>query len=115
MVVLVLTACPAGLRGHLTRWLMEVSPGVFIGRVTVRVRDLMWLRVLDLAKDGRAIMVFEANNEQGMEYRLHRHDWIPEDFDGLWLMRRPADPSPTQALRPGWSSVARMRRARRRK
>jgi CRISPR-associated protein Cas2 len=29
MVIIVLTACPAGLRGHLTRWLLEISAGVF--------------------------------------------------------------------------------------
>jgi len=110
--VLVLTACPAGLRGHLTRWLAEISPGVFVGQVTARVRDLMWLRVLELCKDGRAIMVHSADNEQGMAYRLHRHDWVPEDFDGLWLMRRP-DEIATPAMRPGWSTAARMRRARR--
>ena len=39
LVVLVLTACPAGLRGHLTRWLLEISPGVFCGRVSARVRE----------------------------------------------------------------------------
>ena len=39
MTVLVLTACPAGLRGHLTRWLLEISPGVFVGHVPARVRD----------------------------------------------------------------------------
>ena len=113
MVVLVLTACPAGLRGHLTRWLAEISPGVFVGQVTARVRDLMWLRVLELCKDGRAIMVHSADNEQGMAYRLHRHDWIPEDFDGLWLMRRPDEAAATPAMRPGWSTVGRMRQARR--
>jgi CRISPR-associated protein Cas2 len=74
----------------------------------------MWLRVLELAKDGRAIMVHSADNEQGMEYRLHRHDWLPEDFDGIWLMRRPAEPSERSSLRPGWSTAGRMRRARRR-
>ena len=31
MTVIVVTACPAGLRGHLTRWLLEISPGVFVG------------------------------------------------------------------------------------
>lgn len=31
MVVIVLSACPAGLRGHLTRWLLEISAGVFVG------------------------------------------------------------------------------------
>lgn len=114
MVVLVLTACPAGLRGHLTRWLLEISPGVFVGHVTARVRDLMWLRVLELCKDGRAILVHADNNEQGLSYRTHRHDWVPEDFDGIWLMRRPAEGgATTNAMRPGWSTVGRMRRARR--
>lgn len=112
MVVIVLTACPAGLRGHLTRWLLEISPGVFVGAVTARVRDLMWLRVLELAKDGRAIMVHSADNEQGLSYRVHRHDWIPEDLDGLWLMRRPLEAAATPELRKGWSTVSRMRRSR---
>lgn len=75
----------------------------------------MWLRVLELCKDGRAILVYSSGNEQGMEYRFHRHDWIPEDFDGVWLMRRPMQGEPQSALRKGWSSTARMRQARRRK
>jgi CRISPR-associated protein Cas2 len=115
VVVLVVTACPAGLRGHLTRWLMEISPGVFVGQISARVRDLMWLRVLELAKDGRAIMVHSSDNDQGMEYRLHRHDWIPEDFDGIWLMRRPADGEGTPAMRKGWSRASKTRYASRRK
>lgn len=93
---------------------MEISPGVFVGAVTLRVRELMWLRVLELCKDGKAIMVYESDTEQRMQYRFHRHDWVPEDFDGVWLMRRPREPAPTPALRPGWSSVGRMKRARRR-
>lgn len=28
MIVLVVSAVPAGLRGDLTKWLMEISPGV---------------------------------------------------------------------------------------
>ncbi|WP_436701144.1 type I-E CRISPR-associated endoribonuclease Cas2e [Nocardioides sp. BYT-33-1] len=115
MVVLVLTACPAGLRGHLTRWLLEVSPGVFVGRISARVRDLMWDRVLELCKDGRAIMIFSSDTEQGMSFRVHRHDWQVVDVDGLSLMLRPQEPGSQPELRPGWSSVARARRARRRK
>ncbi|GAB2456895.1 hypothetical protein GCM10027062_41230 [Nocardioides hungaricus] len=115
MVVLVLTACPAGLRGHLTRWLLEISPGVFVGQISSRVRELMWLRVLELCKDGRAIMVFSADKEQGLDFRVHRHDWEVVDVDGLSLMRRPSEKGAVPELRPGWSSVARARRARRRK
>lgn len=114
MVVLVLTACPAGLRGHLTRWLLEISPGVFVGMVTPRVRELMWVRVLELCKDGRALMVHTAPGEQRLAFKVHRHDWQPVDVDGIHLMMRPADENVTKAApRRGWSSVGQYRRAAR--
>lgn len=113
MVVLMLTACPAGLRGHLTRWLLEIGPGVFVGKVSKRVRELLWARVLELAKDGRAVMVFPARNEQGLEFRVHRSAWVPTDVDGLTLLLRPgaevsAEP---KDLRSGWSNASKWRRA----
>ncbi len=115
--MLVLTACPAGLRGHLTRWLLEISPGVFVGFVTARVRDLLWDRVVELAKDGRAIMVHAAKGEQRLAFKVHRHDWRPVDLDGIHLMLRPTDPSTTSEpeLRPGWSKASRYRAARRKR
>ena len=60
MTVLVLTACPADLRGHLTRWLLEISPGVFVGHVPARVRDALWDRGIEMRRDGRAILVYTA-------------------------------------------------------
>lgn len=114
MVVLVLTACPVGLRGYLTRWLLEISPGVFVGSVSAKVRDLIWLEVVDRAKDGRALMVFSTRGEQRLAFRVHRHDWEPTDFDGIQLMLRPAAPVPDAGgMRPGWSKASRYRRARR--
>ena len=117
MVVLVLTACPSGLRGHLTRWLLEVSPGVFVGHVTARVRDLMWERVVELAKDGRAIMIHSARGEQRLAFKVHRHDWKPVDLDGVQFMLRPAEgiATPTPQLRAGWSNASKYRMAARRK
>lgn len=114
MVVLVLTACPVGLRGHITRWLVEISPGVFCGKVSRRVREQLWLRVLELCKDGRAIMVFSAQGDQGLSFVVHRHEWEPTDFDGLTLMLRPAvlAPEATTPMRAGWSAASRRRRAR---
>ena len=46
MVVVVLTACPTGLRGDLTRWLFEVAPGVFVGHVSARIRERLWERIV---------------------------------------------------------------------
>lgn len=110
MTVIVVTACPVGLRGHLTRWLMEISPGVFVGKITARVRSLVWTRVTEMAKTGRAIMVFAADNEQGLDFAVHGHDWIPIDFEGLHLMLRPNPESARSGQKTGWSTAAKRRR-----
>ncbi|MBF6064644.1 type I-E CRISPR-associated endoribonuclease Cas2 [Nocardia terpenica] len=114
MVVIVLTACPAGLRGHLTRWLLEISPGVYVGILTTRVRELAWQRVVDLSRDGRAIMIYSTRSEQRLAFKVHCHDWEPVDIDGIHLMRRPhtADRA-LGGARPGWSKASRYRKAAR--
>ncbi len=94
MTVIILTAVPPGLRGHLTRWLLEISPGVFIGHISARVRELTWYRVTEYMDQGRAIMVYTARNEQHLLFQVHGHDWSPVDYDGISLMRRTASPSP---------------------
>lgn len=116
MVVIVLTACPAGLRGHLTQWLLEISAGVYVGHVTARVRDRLWGRVIELAGPGRALMVYQVRGEQRLSFKVHDHHWQPVDFDGITLMRRPADPAAMSAAPPsgGWSKASKRRRFARR-
>lgn len=109
MMVLIVTACPSGLRGDLTKWLMELAPGTFVGRPSARIRELLWDRTVELCKDGRALLVYSSNNEQGMEFRTHRHDWEPTDFDGLKLMMRKSD-SEKVRRRTGWSRARQLRR-----
>lgn len=111
MIVLVVTACPAGLRGDLSKWLIELTPGVFVGRPSARIRDLLWERTVELCKDGRALLVYSAANEQGLEFRTHRHHWQPTDFDGVTLMVRPAPGSKKVQNRTGWSQARRIRSA----
>lgn len=118
MVVLIVTACPAGLRGHLTRWLLEVSPGVFVGVLNRRVRELLWDRVIELCNNGRAIMIFTARNEQRLEFLVHRHDWETVDVDGVKLIRRPHTGEALESAskpRAGWSKASRYRKARSRR
>jgi CRISPR-associated protein Cas2 len=89
MTIFVLIAVPPGLRGHLTRWLLEIAPGVFVGTVTARVRDHLWRQVQKyLGPGGRAVMVHPAPNEQGMSFRVAGEPWEPIDLDGLTLIRR---------------------------
>lgn len=113
MMVLVLSAVPEGLRGHVTRWLMEVSAGIYVGHVSPRVRDRLWDIVQDTMGSGRATMVFSARNEQGLEFRVLGDPWEPVDFEGLTLMIRPsASDHGDDKARPGMSRFQRYRRAR---
>lgn len=115
MTVIVLTACPAGLRGDLTRWLLEIAPGVFVGHVSSRVRERIWVRIKALAKSGRAIMVYSAANEQHMAFEVHQPDWKPVDCDGLELINRPrGSEGATLSGSPkkGWSKAAKYHAAR---
>ncbi|WP_232315444.1 type I-E CRISPR-associated endoribonuclease Cas2e [Mycobacterium celatum] len=102
-----LTAVPPGLRGHLTRWLLEISPGVFVGHISARVRELMWQRVIEYVSDGRALMVYTARNEQRLAFEVHGHDWEPIDHDGICLMRRQTVPDYVPAERRGRAEVKR--------
>lgn len=113
MIVIVLSKVPTGLRGHLTKWLMEVRAGVFVGHVSARVREQLWELVLSMLKDGEALMVQSAHNEQGMIIRNHRHGWEPVDFDGVTLMRRPPAVTGDRPDRVEPSRAARFRRVRR--
>lgn len=90
MTVIVLIAAPEGLRGHLTRWMVEVHAGVFVGNPSRRVRDNLWRLLSDRIGDGQAVLVEPADNEQGWAVRTAGRDrWYPVDLDGLLLSARP--------------------------
>lgn len=115
MTVIVLTNCPAGLRGFLTRWLLEISAGVFIGNPSARVRDVLWAEVQEYADQGRALLAHSTNNEQGFIFRTHDHKWRPIDHEGLTLICRPSADAelrekPSGGAKPGWSKASKRRR-----
>ncbi|MGW1075166.1 type I-E CRISPR-associated endoribonuclease Cas2e [Streptomyces sp. NPDC002537] len=117
MTVIILANCPAGLRGFLTRWLLEISPGVFLGSPSARVRDILWAEIRQYSGQGRALLVHQADNEQGYTFHTHAHAWHPTDHEGLTLLRRPSPAIPPKhALaqppppRQGWSKASKRRR-----
>ncbi|MGA5416681.1 type I-E CRISPR-associated endoribonuclease Cas2e [Streptomyces pseudogriseolus] len=116
MTVIVLTNCPAGLRGFLTRWLLEISAGVFVGNPSARIRDVLWEEVQQYAGQGRALLAHTTNNEQGFTFRTHDHAWHPTDHEGVTLIHRPDTNAPSrgtttgQSPPPGWSRAAKRRR-----
>lgn len=90
MIVITLTDCPKSLRGDLSKWLLEINTGVFVGKVSARVRDNLWKRVKDSVRNGRATLVYTTNTEQRMDFRLHNSENQIIDFDGLKLVMKPS-------------------------
>ncbi|MDE6707091.1 MAG: type I-E CRISPR-associated endoribonuclease Cas2e [Oscillospiraceae bacterium] len=88
MVVITLNNCPQKLRGDLSKWLIEINTGVFVGDLNARVRDAVWDRICEHIKNGSASMVFSTNSEQKLDFRIHNSDWEPVNFDGIQLVRR---------------------------
>ncbi|MFD0266271.1 type I-E CRISPR-associated endoribonuclease Cas2e [Streptomyces sp. NPDC127106] len=111
MTVIVLTHCPIGLRGFLTRWLLEISPGVFIGGPSARIRAALWGEVKQYAGIGRALLAYNTDTEQGFAFEAHDHKWQPVDCEGITLIHRPSDRA-TRQPRPtsGWSKASKRRR-----
>lgn len=109
MIVVVTIGVPAALRGDITRWLAELSPGVYVGKVRRRVRDKLWERICAGAGPGGALLIAPASNEQGYEVVTHNYKWDSVDFDGISFLRRPAEASAPTATRRAWSKARRRR------
>jgi CRISPR-associated protein Cas2 len=114
MIVITLTDCPTALRGDLTKWLLEISAGVFVGQANKRVRERLWERVTKFAGSGRATMVYSTSNEQHLDFRIHGNVWEPIDFDGIKLVLRPSPERMKRlsALRSGYSKASKWRMAK---
>ena len=91
MTILVLERVTPSLRGRLTRWLVEIHPGVFIGKVSPRVREKLWRLVVSARRLGACTLAHSAPNEQGFVLETAGDPSRQVvDFDGLVLLRRPS-------------------------
>jgi CRISPR-associated protein Cas2 len=90
MIVMILERVTPSLRGELTRWLIQPKTGVFVGRVSARVRDLLWEKVIASKRRGAALLVYHDNTEQGFSIKTSgATNKIIEDFEGLLLPKAP--------------------------
>ncbi|MFJ5228662.1 type I-E CRISPR-associated endoribonuclease Cas2e [Kitasatospora sp. NPDC088391] len=95
LTVLSMTAVPDHLRGALTRWLLEVTPHLYVGTVSAKVREELWTSVRGCLAEGVAVLIHPAANEQGFQLRTAgTHRRHPIDFDGLLLIAQTKPPTP---------------------
>jgi len=87
MVVFLMEKVPVSLRGEITRWMLELRPGVFVGNISALVREKLWEMVCQKLKGGAATLLHSAANEQGYKIRTFGDTTRKvKDFDGLQLI-----------------------------
>lgn len=90
MIVMVLEKVPTSLRGELTRWLLEVKTGVFVGHLSARVRDKLWEKCCQEKLIGGVTQIWSSNTEQRFRMRMcgsTQREIV--EHDGLQLIRVP--------------------------
>jgi CRISPR-associated protein Cas2 len=83
MLVIVTENVPARLRGRLAVYMLEVRAGVFVGRLSRRVREMLWTIVQDQVDEGSAVMIWTTNTESGFDFvTCGQNRRTPADLDG---------------------------------
>ncbi|EIK4077339.1 type I-E CRISPR-associated endoribonuclease Cas2 [Salmonella enterica] len=87
MLVVVTENVPPRLRGRLAVWLLEIRAGVYVGDVSVKIREMIWQQVSVLTDEGNVVMAWATNTESGFEFQTFGENRrIPVDLDGLLLV-----------------------------
>jgi CRISPR-associated protein Cas2 len=94
LTVISTTAVPDHVRGALSRWMLEPTPGLYVGTLSAKVREELWAVVAASVADGAAVLIHPADNEQ--RFSIHtagERRRTSVDFDGLTLIAlNPAEP-----------------------
>jgi CRISPR-associated protein Cas2 len=87
MLVIVVENVPPRLRGRLAVWLIEIRAGVYVGDLSVKVREMIWSQIEEGIEEGNAVMVWSTNTESGFDFMtLGKNRRLPVEFDGLKLV-----------------------------
>ena len=120
MIVVILISAPEAVKGFTSRYLIEVSAGVFAGTLNRRVRDSLWDFITTNIKRGQALLMHTKNNAQG--YQILSVNFTKREvveYDGLQLLvqlhrEKFSDTSPPKSVmnKTGWSRLSYQNRNR---
>ena len=109
--VITLKKTPAFLRGDLTKWMQEISTGVYVGNFNSKVREKLWQRVIENVKEGEATICYACRNEIGYEFRTNSKEISIADFDGIPLVLLERKENISDENKLGFSKASKMRKA----
>lgn len=113
LTVITIKKSPPSLRGDLTKWMQEISTGVYVGNFNTKIREKLWERVIESVGSGEATMTYAYRNEIGYRFETHNSNKIPINFDGIPLVFTPNNPKESKKENKlGFSKAAKMRKVK---
>lgn len=87
MLVIVVENAPPRLRGRLAVWLLEIRAGVYVGKVSRRIEEMIWSQVEHGIEQGNAVIAWSTNSERGFDFNtIGENRRIPIEMDGIKLV-----------------------------
>ncbi|KMY23349.1 CRISPR-associated protein Cas2 [Actinobaculum suis] len=85
--VIQLSAVPEHVHGYVSRFLSEVSSGLYVGVISRNVKEQLWERLSAVTGEGSAVLIYnDSSREQGFGIEMSgRQACKTLDFDGLTL------------------------------
>lgn len=87
--VITMKKVPNSLKGDLSKWMQEISTGVYVGNFNKRVREQLWMRINESVKNGEATMSYSSRNEIGYDFLTINSERTVIDYDGIPLVLFP--------------------------
>lgn len=73
LLIVKLEHAPIQIRRYLALWLQELDGELYVGRVSPSTRQGLWQKIIAGLSGGKALMLWQADNEQGYELAVHGH------------------------------------------
>lgn len=113
LTVITLKNSPPSLRGDLTKWMQEISTGVYVGNFNTKIREKLRERIVESVGSGEATITYAARNEIGYKFETHNSNKISIDYDGIPLVFTPSNPKESKKENKlGFSKAAKIRKAK---
>lgn len=114
LTVITLINAPPSLRGDLSKWLQEISTGVYVGDINRKVREQLWERTKQTVAKGQATITYVTNNELGYDFDMHQTEFQRVTLDDIPLVMVPLNnlENRTDNMDKGFSNAAKYRQAK---
>ena len=86
LTVITIKSVKPSLKGDLSKWMQEISTGVYVGNFNSKIREKLWERIKANIVNGEATLSYYCNNEIGYNFEIYNSPKEIIDYEGIPLV-----------------------------